>query len=112
MPEPTKHCRDCGETKTLNAFPRNRATKDGYGIYCKACFAIRYRDYRVRKAAAEGRTIRQRRQLPAGQKWCPGCETAQTTSNFPSNRSTTDGLAAYCKPCNNAKSKATRERLY
>src|SRR5581483_1565057 len=112
MIETAKQCRDCGETKPLSEFPRNRGTKDGYGIYCKSCFAVRYRAYRVRKAAAAGRTVRRRRQLPAGQKWCPACESAQPTSDFPSNRSARDGLATYCKPCHNAKSKATAERLY
>jgi hypothetical protein len=112
MMQSSKRCRDCGEAKPLTAFPRNRGTKDGYGVYCKACFSVRYRDYRTRKAAAEGRTIRQRRQLPTGQKWCPACQSAQPTSNFPANRSAADGLAGYCKPCHNAKGKATAKRLY
>lgn len=107
-----KRCRDCRELKPLDAFPRMPRRSDGRGSYCKACFAIRYRDHRVRKAAATGRTVKHRRQLPLGQKWCPACESAQPTSNFPSNRSTRDGFAAYCKPCHNAIGKAIRERLH
>jgi len=32
-----KRCPDCGETKPLAEFPRNRAVKDGYAVYCKPC---------------------------------------------------------------------------
>lgn len=108
----SKVCRDCGEERPLDAFPRTPRRADGRGIYCKSCFAVRYREYRERKAAASGRTIQRRRQLPPGQKWCPACESAQPIANFPRNRSARDGLAGYCKPCHNARSKATSERLY
>lgn len=111
-PDLRKVCRDCGELKALDDFPRTPRRADGRGTYCKTCYSIRYREYRERKAAAKGRLIRPRRQLPPGQKWCPACNTAKTVSSFPSNRSTRDGLATYCKPCHNAIGKAAKDRLY
>jgi len=33
----TKRCPACKERKALEDFPRNRATKDGRGVYCKPC---------------------------------------------------------------------------
>lgn len=110
--QPHKACRDCGELKALDDFPRTSRRVDGRGSYCKSCFSIRSREHRERKAAAAGRVIQSRRQLPHGQKWCPACNTAKPTSEFPSNRSTRDGLASYCKPCHNAIGKATKDRLY
>lgn len=32
-----KRCRDCGETKPLNAFVKNNRAPDGYAYWCKAC---------------------------------------------------------------------------
>ena len=32
-----KRCSKCGETKPLDAFHRNKATKDGYEFWCKKC---------------------------------------------------------------------------
>jgi hypothetical protein len=107
-----KACKDCGERKPLSEFPRNAGLADGYGIYCKACFAIRYRKYREQKAAEEGKTIRERRVAPPGQKWCAACSGFKGISEFPRNRSSSDGLATYCKPCHNAKAKETHTRLY
>jgi hypothetical protein len=36
-----KRCPDCGETKPLEAFPRNKNTKDGRHTYCKPCHNAR-----------------------------------------------------------------------
>jgi hypothetical protein len=53
-----------------------------------------------------------RRVTPDGQKWCPTCASFKPVAQFPKNRANADGLAAYCKPCHNAKSKETYTRLY
>ena len=107
-----KRCRDCGELKELDAFPRTPRRKDGRGTYCKTCYSVRARAHRERKAAKEGRVIRERRSVPAGMRFCPTCKAVKTFEEFPRNRSTRDGLAPYCKPCHNARGKASRERLY
>jgi Recombination endonuclease VII len=43
-------------------------------------------------------------------KRCPCCGESKPLEDFPRNRRTKDGLAAYCKPCHNAKGRASRER--
>lgn len=43
-----KRCPDCGETKPLEAFPRNRNCKDGRHVYCKRCNNARSRESRQR----------------------------------------------------------------
>jgi len=45
-------------------------------------------------------------------RWCPACEQAKPFDEFPRNRRTRSGFATYCKPCHNARSRETRERLY
>lgn len=45
-------------------------------------------------------------------KRCPDCGEFKPLEEFPRNKRTADGAAAYCKPCHNARGRATRERLY
>ena len=39
-----KRCPDCGETKALDEFPRNKNSKDGRHTYCKPCHNARGRE--------------------------------------------------------------------
>lgn len=107
-----KVCRDCLNEKVLADFPRNKTRLDGYGIYCKSCFSVGYKAHRERRAAAAGRVIRERREVPEGHKYCPGCKSTKLQAEFGNNRSARDGLTSYCKPCHNAKGKETYTRLY
>jgi len=36
-----KHCPNCGQTKQLEEFPRNKNSKDGRHAYCKPCHNAR-----------------------------------------------------------------------
>jgi hypothetical protein len=72
------------------------------------CFAVRYREYREARASREGREIRERRRIEAGQKYCPRCQQVLSRDAFGRNRSTFDGLTAYCRSCHNT---VTKENL-
>ena len=45
---PMKICRDCGENKRLEDFPRNRNSGDGRHCYCKPCHNARGRETKAR----------------------------------------------------------------
>jgi hypothetical protein len=107
---PSKSCPDCGVTKPLTEFPRNASRPDGHGLYCKTCYAIRYRRHRERKAAAAGRTIRERHVVPSGLKYCPHCKLVLPLDAFGSNRASGDGLTNYCRRCHNEIGRRNRER--
>jgi hypothetical protein len=109
---PVKQCPDCEEVKPLDEFPLNASRPDGRGYYCKACFAIRYRAHRERKAAEAGRPIKERRVVPEGHRWCPACASVKPLDEFPRNKGDRLGRGAYCKPCHNAKTRETYKRLY
>src|SRR4051812_39180439 len=96
-----KQCPDCLGVKPLTEFPRNASRPDGHGRYCKGCYSVRYRQHRERKAAVAGKTILVKRVVPAGHKYCPRCAADLPKSAFGRNRSTSDGLTAYCRPCHN-----------
>lgn len=110
--EPTKQCRDCCEVLPLSHFAPAKRARDGRTYYCRACFGLRDRAYRDRRAAAEGRRLPVRREVPDGQAYCPRCATVQPLAAFGSNAGARNGRTAYCKPCHNAKTKETAERLY
>lgn len=42
----TKHCPNCNQTKSVEAFGRNRQTPDGLMYYCRVCAAEKQREYR------------------------------------------------------------------
>ncbi|MET9337875.1 endonuclease domain-containing protein [Nonomuraea sp. NPDC003804] len=99
MPEVGKRCPDCGETKAVSEFGRNKRMADGLARYCKPCFRVRdARSYRKRKTE-QGKVVRERVAAPEGHKFCPRCQEIKSHAEFGRNRSQKDGLADYCKPC-------------
>ncbi len=106
-----KNCIDCGLTKPLGDFSPSKKNRDGRTSYCRACLKIRHATYRE---AARGRpSVRARAGAAApGQKWCPGCSTYMDIALFGSNKASSDGLTAYCRPCHNDKGRENRIKLH
>jgi hypothetical protein len=94
-----KTCPDCGARKPLTEFNRNAARPDGLQFYCKACFSRRGAETYRRQQMRLGKSVRDRRETPAGSKWCPGCDQLQPLSNWHRNRTQRSGLVSRCKDC-------------
>jgi hypothetical protein len=108
-----KTCPDCGLSKPLTEFSINRRSGDGAGTYCRVCFAARSRASYRKRQAAKGRAVREAKvSIPAECKRCPECGEVKPLTEFPRNRSTSNGYATYCKPCHNKIGKETYLRLY
>ncbi|MFG1803525.1 endonuclease VII domain-containing protein [Micromonospora carbonacea] len=108
-----RRCRDCGAWKALDDFCANSKRPSGRGSYCKACFNVRSRaSYAKRLKETRGREVKQLPQVPDGHRFCPDCGTAKPVTDFPRNRSDSTGYASYCKPCHNARTRETKQRLY
>jgi hypothetical protein len=45
-------------------------------------------------------------------KRCADCKKYKLTTEFPRNKNAKDGLHCYCKACNNARSRESRQRLH
>ncbi len=104
----TKTCLDCGATKLLEDFSPSPKGIAGRNSYCKICMRERSKaSYRKRRAAV-GRTVREARVVPVGERWCPDCETSKPLREFPKNRSTSTGYGDYCKPCHNTRGRENR----
>ena len=107
-----KTCPDCAQQKPLDHFPPAKKRSDGRGTYCRECMRERSKaSYRGRQAV-KGKPVREPERLPSGCKRCPDCQELRLLEDFPRNKSSRDGRHTYCKPCHNARSKETVDRLY
>ena len=111
-----KRCPDCGVAKPLVEFWRNRATADGYYAYCKACGRVRNAAATLARRAAAGLSPARPRPsteaLPEGMKRCPDCRAVLPATAFVRNKSHRDGVGSYCRPCQNIRVSASRQRLH
>ena len=92
---------------------RNRRRADGLAFYCKT-------HARASALAAQPRDVagRPRSTAAPATSWCPratsGVRTASTVKpldEFVRNASATSGRHAYCKPCHNARGKASQDKV-
>jgi hypothetical protein len=85
---------------------------DGRTYYCRACLRVRHQRYRdARNGGAPARRT-PARATSSAHKWCPRCQTEKLRTEFGSNRTGSDGLTGYCRPCHNQAGKDTYTRLY
>ena len=109
----TKFCKDCGDYRPVSDFSKNARSRDGLAFYCREHLAersLRSREARrikprVRREPPTGLVV------PVGQKWCPDCGEVLPLPQFVRTVQTKSGYSAYCKPCHNARSRASREKV-
>jgi hypothetical protein len=111
-PGGNKRCPDCGEEKEVSEFGRNQRMADGLARYCKACFRRRHTESYRKRAEEQGKSVRERVEVPDGQKYCPRCAEIKPHAEFGSNRSSKDGLTAYCKPCHAVVTRENKIKKY
>jgi hypothetical protein len=105
-----KSCGDCQILKPLEEFPPAAKRADGRGTYCRDCMQVRSRESYRRRKAAQGKSVREVVSAE-GHRRCPDCGEVKPLDDFPRNKNSRDGRATYCKPCHNARSQQTRQRL-
>lgn len=70
MPDSTKTCSRCEQTKSLSDFGKNAATKDGLAYYCRACVKAKLANLTPEQREARRRTnaayMARQRALPDG----------------------------------------------
>jgi hypothetical protein len=101
-----KHCPECGTEKPNSEFSRNAARPDGLQFYCKACSSRRGAEAYRRRRARLGKIVKVRPEVPAGHRWCPGCQQAQPLTKWHKNRAQASGLVSKCKDCRKQDSHA------
>jgi hypothetical protein len=107
-----KFCRDCSGYRPVDDFSKYARSRDGLAFYCRKHLSersLRSREARrtkprVQRTPPDGTVV-----LP-GHKWCPDCDTVLPLAHFVRTVASTSGYSAYCKPCHNARSRASREK--
>ncbi|MER5558531.1 endonuclease VII domain-containing protein [Streptomyces sp. NPDC048491] len=97
-----KRCSRCERMLSWEAFAKNRASRDGYQVYCRECSAA----YHQQRQVARGKNVRPRVKAPEGHKFCRTCGTIKPHSEWSRNRRASDGFATLCKSCKAAKGRA------
>ncbi len=110
-----KNCKDCGETKPIVEFWKWKGSKDGYALYCRRCFGFRNAATVALRREREGLPPAAPRvkppQVPEGMKWCRDCEEIKPLDAFVVSKKAS-GRGSYCKPCQNARTYESRQRLH
>ena len=106
-----KFCPDCGELRPAEDFTRDRSRGDGLAFYCR-------QHARKRRRSARDAQLGQPRHrhvrdvvVPEGFKWCPDCQAVKPVHEFPRTRASASGRHTYCRPCHNARGKASLEKV-
>jgi hypothetical protein len=107
----TKLCKDCGESRPVSEFTRDRARRDGLAFYCKTHARRRLLAAKDARQGPPAHRYPREVVVPTGHKWCPDCMTVKPLDQFVRNASATSGWAPYCKPCHNARGKAAKDKI-
>ena len=104
-----KRCPECGESKSVGSFGRNRTQADGLSFYCLECNRQRnrrfYRETRLRR----GQQVRDHSWVPDGFRWCPSCRQAVAHEDYTRSHKKPSGFGSQCKAC---KRSADTARYY
>jgi hypothetical protein len=106
-----KLCRDCGELRPVSEFTRDRARRDGLSFYCKVHARQRVLSSKDARKGPPKRRHPRATPVAPGYKWCPDCATVKPLEEFVRNATQPSGRAPYCKPCHNARGKASKEKV-
>jgi Recombination endonuclease VII len=109
----SKFCKDRGDYRSVSEFSKNARTRDGLAFYCRKHLA--QRSLKSREARRTKPRVHRRPpvelSIPEGHKWCPDCRSVLPLSDFVRTVRTKSGYSAYCKPCHNARGKASKEKM-
>jgi hypothetical protein len=109
--EEQKYCPDCGAERPVSEFTRDKRRRDGLAFYCRSHARLRLRASKARRRGPPKSRHRLDRLVPDGSKWCPDCDEVKLVTDFPATRANVSGRHTYCKPCHNARGRATLEKL-
>jgi Recombination endonuclease VII len=109
----TKFCRDCGDYRPVEEFTKNARSRDGLAFYCRKHLAER--SLKSREARRSKPRVQRRPPadlvIPDGHKWCADCGQVLPLADFVRTVATLTGYGAYCRPCHNARSRKSREKI-
>ena len=106
-----EYCRDCGEERPVAESTGNRNSRDGLASYCREHARRRHRRSRDERVGTPARRDPRDVVVPEGHTWCPDCGTVLPLSSFGQNAAASSGVNSYCKPCHNARGRASKDKI-
>lgn len=106
-----KFCSDCGELRPLTEFTRDRRRRDGLAFYCRDHARRRVRESKERRHGPPKHRHAVDVMVPAGHKWCPDCGVVKPLVEFPRSSAARSGRHTYCRPCHNARGRASLDKV-
>jgi hypothetical protein len=106
-----KYCPDCGEPRPVEEFTRDKRRSDGLAFYCRDHARRRVRASKERRQGPPKRRHVLDRDVPEGHKWCPDCDTVKPIVEFAKTVASSTGRHTYCRPCHNARGRASLEKV-
>ncbi|SDD26497.1 Recombination endonuclease VII [Geodermatophilus telluris] len=106
-----KFCPDCGAHRPVEDFTRDRRRRDGLAFYCRDHARRRLRASKERRQGPPKRRFALDRHVPDGHKWCPDCDAVKPLADFPKTSATKSGRHSYCRPCHNARGRASLDKI-
>lgn len=107
-----KYCPDWKYELPVSEFTKDKCRRDGLSFYCRSCARLRLR--RSQDASRGGPPTRRFPRdvhVPEGKKWCADCATVKRLEEFPRTKGSRSGYHSYCKPCHNARTRASVEKV-
>src|SRR3954471_16614263 len=109
--ESEKYCPDCGRSRPVPSFTRDNRRRDGLAFYCRNHSPQRLRESKARRSGPPQSRHKLDQSVPEGSTSCPDCDTVKPFADFPTARSNKSGRHTYCKPCHDARGRATLARV-
>jgi hypothetical protein len=94
-----KVCGRCRRGLSLASFARDRNRRDGLQPHCRECVAQYSAAHYRRQREAEGKSVREKTDVPAGHKLCRACGEIKPHADWHRNSSASDGLSTRCRTC-------------
>lgn len=109
--ETIKFRKSANALRPASAFTKDKRRRDGLAFYCRDHARQRVRESKLRRLGPPQSRHRLDRVVPEGSKWCPDCDQVNPLEDYPATRANVSGRHTYCKPCPNARGRATLAKL-
>jgi hypothetical protein len=103
----SKHWPDCGHSRSLGDFARDRRRQGGLAFYCRDRAGVRLCESTRRRKGPPRARHRLERHVPDGHTWGPDCESIKPVAGLPRSSAHPIGGHTCCLPCHNARGRAS-----
>src|SRR3954468_15765248 len=94
--ESEKYCPDCGRSRPVSTFTRDKRRRDGLAFYRRNHSRQRLRESKARRSGPPQSRHKLDELVPEGSDWCPDSDRVKPFADFSTARSNKSGRHTYC----------------